>query len=333
MPTLPEKVKPGDIITSEFMNSLLDEVEFIRTTLDGLLGALPGTVIVPSVFGKTLIEARSIVTSSENKLALGSVFNIYGVLVDPLATEVRTSRVLYQLPVAGARVAIGSSVNMVISAAAGDTGTGPGTPVEPIIDQLLLSDGTPSTSFSVGTGMIIIGSNFDPVSNNNSVTIGGVVSQVTPSADDPTHKLRVTVPAGIPGAPTEPGQSPLSNVPIIVLNTITGLQATRTCTIDPPPAVPPPQILSIPAGPHLVGSSVVITGSGFSSTLSENVVRFDVVQTETPGSISLDGTQLTVTVPAGIPGLNVIGDVRTVDVSLVVNGVPAVATFPTEVEL
>lgn len=328
MSTLPVRVQPGDIISSEFMNALLNEVESLREKLDELMKNVPGTVIVPNVFGRTLLEARTIITSP-GQLGLGSVLNVAGKLIDPLATENRTLLVLFQLPTVGERVVAGTSVNLVVSST--EAGTGPGPSPDPVITELRLPDETPATRFAVGTGMIIMGINFDVVSSNNEVTFAGQTATVTPSAFEPTRRIHVVVPTGIPGAPTASGQADLTGVTIVVRNTVTARQTTTTCTIAAPPEIAPPHISSIPAGPHLVGSPVTITGTGFSAVAAENNVFFDGTPAAVPTTAS--EISLTVTVPSGIPGLGSIGDPpKTVQVTLTVNEIDADAPFPTSVE-
>ncbi len=326
MATLPSQVQPGDIITSEFMNALLGELEFMRKDLDKLLDQGTGDVIVPDVFGRTLAEARTMITTL-GQLAMGSVLDVSGKLVDYSHSDVQLSRALYQLPAAGTRVVPGSSVNLVISATEG--GTGPGPAPNPTIAELRLPDDTVATRFAVGTGMIIIGTNFDVVSTNNEVTFAGQPATVTPSAVEPTTRIRVVVPTGIPGAPTAPGQDDLTGVSIVVRNTVTGRQTSTTCTIAPPPEIATPHISSIESGVHIVGNSVTISGSGFSEVEAENEVFFDETPAEVPTSSS--EISLTVIVPGGIPGVSDIP--KTVQVTLRVNRVDADSHVNTQVAI
>lgn len=81
---------------------------------------------------------------------------------------------------------------------------------------------------------------------------------------------------------------------------------TGTIFVPPPVVVPPvtpPTISSFTPASGAVGDTVTITGTGFSSTLANNIVRFStsVPDLEAPQATVVSGTttQLVVTVPAG----------------------------------
>lgn len=318
MATLPSEVQPGDLITSEFMNAILSELVSLRSALDQL-GTPSGSVAVPDLFGRTLSEARAILLQPARQLALGNVIDAAGTLIDPLAQANRLLRVLAQVPIAGAYVQPATAVNLVVSAAAG--GTTPETK-PPTITDLRTPAGTVATRFRVDEGMVITGANFDATPANNAVSFGGIGVTPLANANDPTRRLVLVVPRGIPGAPTAPGQADLPGVQIVV--TTPGGQAATTCTIAAPSEIPPPRIDDIQPAFAGLGETVTITGSGFSATAAQNAVSFG----GTSGTVLSGGTtSLSVRVPRSMPGLNQQGDNQLVDVTVTVNGVPAAAPF------
>lgn len=320
MPTLPSQVLPGQIISSELFNAMLAEIQSLQTAL-GQVGSAPGTVPVPDVFGRTLSEARAIIAQPARQVTMGSVLDVTGATIDPLAQPNRLLVVLNQSPIAGTRVLPGSSVNLVVSGAAGG---GPVVRPPPIITQLLTAAGTPATSFRVGEGMTISGANFDPASSNNAVSFDGVSVTPQPNAQDPTRRLFVIVPTGIPGVPTSTGGVPRDGVPITV-TTSGAASATITTTIAGPATTPPPQITGITPNPAALNTNVTISGQRFSATANQNIIAFAGITAT--NIVSASTTQLILQIPAGIPGLNQSGSNRLVDVTVTVNGTPAVAPF------
>lgn len=81
----------------------------------------------------------------------------------------------------------------------------------------------------------------------------------------------------------------------IVVSTANSISLLRNKLSEPLPP-PPPTISSFAPASGAVGSSVTLTGSGFSATLSDNIVWFGAVKATVTAATA---TQLTVTVPAG----------------------------------
>lgn len=319
MASLPSQVQPGDLISSDLMNEMLDELASLKSAIDQF-GAPTGTVPVPNLFGLTLSEARAIITQPARQVTLGTVIDITGVTVDPLAQTNRLRVVLTQSPTAGARVQPGYAINLVVSASP-DGSSGP-VAKPPTITELQTPDGTTTTTFAVGDGMVIVGTNFDPTPPNNAVSFNGISVTPKPNANDPTRRLIIVVPTGIPNAPSEPGQTSLEGVNIVVTTPVAS--ASTTCTVAAPSATPPPQITGITPAFAPLSGSVTVNGTGFSTTASENTVHFgDAAGTVT----NANATSLTVDVPAALSGLNNQGDNQLVDVTVAVNGVPGVAPF------
>jgi hypothetical protein len=288
--------RPGEIITAFDINSLVTVLQNHDAQLQQL-GSLPaGPITVPVLFGRTLGQARAILTGLSQPLTLGIVIDAFGNLVDAFASTTQSRIVLNQIPAAGTRTTAGVAVNLVV--AAQSSGGGPGSgPTPPQITSVV------PNPVRVGAQLEILGQNFAALHTENNVRIGGV--SVTPSALSNVGSLRIIIPTGIPGVPAVPGQPGLAGVPILVITS--GGQATTTCTVEPPSATQGPVIATFTPATAFVDQTVSIGGSNFSTNLANNQVIFDgIVAVPT----SATTTQLVVRVPTNIPGLGQVGDDR-----------------------
>lgn len=310
-------VQPGDLITSSQWNSVLDGLEDALSrlaTLEGGIGA--GTETVPGLFGRTLSQARAILQQPSSRLSLGRVLDAHGATITPGLPTVQGRLVIGQLPPPGARVGPGSTVDLVVAGLADGGGTQP-TPGPQII-------GFNQAQTAILQPVVILGSNFDPVAANNQVTFDSVPTAAPPTEQSTTNSLFVRVPEGIPGAPTAPGDT--LDVEVRV-TTPTGT-ATRQHTIEPPLAAAVPVIDNIDTAPNptgVVGQPLTINGSNFSTTPSENVVRFGSTSA-TPSTAS--ATELRVTVPESLPSLPTPGSFAFFNVVVEVRGVPSDPVTP-----
>lgn len=139
------------------------------------------------------------------------------------------------------------------------------------------------TSFSpttgpVGTTVTLTGTNFSAIPNENTVKFNGTEAVITAST---STSITVSVP---PGAQT----GPIS----VIVNGQTG-SSTSNFTVT---AAPVPTITSFTPTSGAAGSAVTITGTNFSSTVENNVVKFN----GTVGVVSAStATSISVTVPVG----------------------------------
>jgi hypothetical protein len=150
-----------------------------------------------------------------------------------------------------------------------------------------VTGGTPTpyiTSFTPSTGngadmqtITISGYNFSPTAANNTVSFGDVEA-ATPSEASATS-LKVTVPAGARTGKIK-----------VEVNGVTG-------TSDTDFSVATPTVTAFTPDNSIVGGTVIITGTNFSKTKANNVVRFNGVQAAAPTEAS--ETSLTVKIPAG----------------------------------
>jgi hypothetical protein len=253
MATLPIQVQPGEVISSDLMNAIL--AELVR--LGGSAGP-DGTQQVPNVFGAFLGDARAAILQPARQLTLGFTYDVSGAAVDPLASANFNLVVLNQSPAAESRVAPGTPVNLVVSRAAG--GTTPTTPA-PTITQTETPTGTVSTTFAVNATLVIVGTNFSATASQNTVTFDNVPAPVTADPADPTRRLSVTVPTGIPGAPVNPGDPSRPNV-VVRVQTTASTPATTTITVSAPVAGQP-TISTVTPGTQFEGSNVTIAGTNF----------------------------------------------------------------------
>ena len=142
-----------------------------------------------------------------------------------------------------------------------------------------------AASGAIGSTLTITGTGFDDTDANNTVSFGGTNASITSAT--PTS-IVVSVPAGVSGA---------NNVTV----TVNGQVSTETRTFNITPV-----LTSLSANNGVPGTSITLTGTGFSSTLASNVVNFG----PTAGTVTaVNGarTQLTVTIPnvAGTQNVNI----------------------------
>lgn len=281
-------VQPGEVIRSSFINTLIDA---INAGTGG--GPAPAGVLVPDVFGRTLSQAQSMLAQPSVNLALGTVLDAFGAVVDPNAAGSGLRFVLNASPSVGTRVPAGTAVHLMVAAVS----TGPSTPAPTIIRTETATSVVTST-FRVGDTVVIVGTGFSVVTGQNVVTFDGIPAAVTADAANPTQRLLVNVPTGIPGGPVNPGDPSKPGV-VLAVSTSGSTPATFSITVDPPSAVPVPNITNFTPSQQFVGSNVTINGSNFSNVVARNIVTLAGVNAPV---ISATPAQVVFTVP-NLPGL------------------------------
>src|SRR2546428_5349973 len=197
------QVSPGDLITADLMNQILTRLGQVDALL-GQIGTGPLTITVPIVYGRVLSDARAILSNPALQLSLGSVLDTTGATVNPNQAASASLVVITQMPPAGMRVPPLTSVDVVVASGSGGA---PPVSLPPTITSV--------TSNVIVNGLAdIIGTNFDSLNTKNVVKFDGVSATVSP-ASNPVH-LIVTVPTGIPGAPTTSVQAPKVGVQVTV---------------------------------------------------------------------------------------------------------------------
>jgi gliding motility-associated-like protein len=133
-----------------------------------------------------------------------------------------------------------------------------------------------STTGAVGTVLTIIGTGFSTTPGNNIVTINGTQAVVTAST---STSMTITVP---PGATTG-----------TITVSVGGISATSSNVFT---VTPPLAIMSFTPTTGPIGTTVTISGTGFSTILDNNTVTFNGTTAIVTASTS---TSITVTVPPG----------------------------------
>lgn len=292
MAAILDTVRPGDVISSDLMARIIAALNAHDAALSGSAGA---GVVVPELFGRTLGEAR--VSLQLQQLVLGSVVDAFGIFVNTAGSSADSRIVLNQVPAGGARTVVGGAVNLVVSGQSGGTTPSPTVPVLNL---------TVPNIVRVGETVDFRGSGF--AGSSSTVTFGGIAGTVLGTSN--ASHLYVTVPPGIPGAPSVGG----ADVPGIAVRIANpdGAFVTGTITLRAPLATPL-SIGPVSPDPVMVGATLTITGTGFTGSPSQHIVHFGGVSAT---STTASATQLTVTVPTGIPGLIVPGDSTSVNLTV-----------------
>jgi hypothetical protein len=280
MATLPTQVRPGDVISSELMNAILE-------ALSQLQGGIGGTQVVPNLFGATLLNARGSILQPGRQLQLGLVVDVSGAAIDPLATVNNALIVLNQNPAAEARVDPGTPVNLLVSRASSGGSSPPVNP--PTIARTETPGGSVSTSFAVGATVAIVGTGFSATASQNAVTFNDrPAASVASDPADPTRRLLVVVPTQITGAPVNPGDAALNGV-VLRVNTTGAGQAQTTITVTAP--VPSqPTISQVAPLIQDEGANITITGTNFTSNTQVRIRNVVATIVGTPTATTIVAT-------------------------------------------
>jgi hypothetical protein len=307
MAALPTQVRPGDVITSDLINAILEKLAEVGP-------GVGGTQVVPNVFGTFLGEARATILQPSRQLTLGFVFDVTGASVDPAAGANFNLIVLNQNPPADSLVVPNTPVNLVVSQAV--SGTSPAPPPSPTITRTETPTGTVTTSFPVGGTVAIVGTNFSSITAQNIVTFNNVpAASLTNDPADSSHRLFAVVPTGIPGAPVNPGDSALAGVVISVRNQGDTAATTSITVSAPVPAQP--TIASVTPAIQREGDNITIVGTNYTPAAQVRIRNTLATIVGTPTATTIvatvpdfadipQGALVTAGVVVSIPG---VGDV------------------------
>lgn len=281
MLTLPEKVYPGEKISSDLMNAVLAELKRLqRTSVQG------GTQAVPNVLGAFLRDAITAITIPSRQLSMGFVLDVTGATVDPHVSSNLTLVVLNQSPVGDQRVAPSTPVNLIVSGSIG-VSTPPVNPPT-TISRTETATGTVATSFRVGEAMVLVGTNFRVTTALNTITFNGQPAvNISNDLSDATRRLNLIVPTGIAGAPVNPGDAALAGV-VLSITTPGNSPVTTTVTVTAPSGLAQPSISGFTPGAQFEGAALTINGTNFSTVITRNQVMIG-------GTVANGGLQATVT--------------------------------------
>lgn len=258
MTTLLSKVHPGDIISSQLINEIIEEIALLQGDVKP-----NGSQTVPNVFGNFLVDAKALITQPVRQLSMGFVIDSSGAAIDPNASANAQLVVLNQSPVANTRVSPGTPINLIVSKAETSSGPGPGGNLSPAITGFETIAGAAASSFPVGSTLVIVGNRFNSNTALNIVTFDGVSASLTADPSDPTRKLLVQVPAGIPDAPVNDA-SPSKTGVVVSIRTGSGSPATATITLTAPLSQQPNIISVVPAS-QFENDNITISGTNFTN--------------------------------------------------------------------
>jgi hypothetical protein len=285
MAELPKKVVEGELIKSDWVNSLLEKLGELNAKVIQLSAGIPaGTVTVPNVFGKTLFQARQILTLPSLKLTLGNVLDSNGASINAQSPGSFSLNVLGQYPVPGAKATPGSAVNLLV---AGKAESAPSPPSKAPTITGFSDDKTP-----IGELVDIVGTNFALDKDDNDVTFKNIPAQVLTGTN---LELTVRVP-NIPGLPESGG----NGVAVVVKVKTASGEDTANHLILPalgegePPSITLPLIPKTPA----VNAKLTINGANFAAKAEHNIIHFDTIKV--PAASSINNSQLTVIVPNNV---------------------------------
>lgn len=284
----PLKVQPGDLIRSDLINAIIDNLEALNRAVAG--AGTTGLVSVPNFVGRSLSDARAILSQATTHLNLGSVFDASGVGFSGAAPSVQTRLVVNQVPTPGSRVAGGTAVDLVLAVAQGG-GTTP-TSNRPTITSIV---GARPGEVRVGDTATINGSNFDLTPGNNQVTFGdrpappptssngnALVVQVPEVTSATGGQVNVTV--RVPGRTPNDTSLPF---PVTVLPRATQPQPAITGVLTP--SGNPPNTVT-------EGDEITVNGTGFAASPARNRVFLHTVEV-TPNAQRSTQTALVLTIP------------------------------------
>ncbi len=234
--------------------------------------------------------------------SLGFIFDVTGAAIDPSAGANFNRIVLNQNPAGETLVAPDTPVNLVVSQ------TAVATSPPPTITRTETITGTATTSFPVNGSLVIVGTNFNATASQNIVTFDNVAATVTSDAADPTRRLIVGIPAGIPGAPVNSGDPARPGVVLSVRKT-GGEPVTTTVTLTAPVAGMP-TIGSVDNASPFEGTNITITGTNFTPA-AQVLIRGQIA--------TIVGTPTSTTIVATVPNFVDITPGTPVPVSLAVN--------------
>lgn len=295
-------VKPGDLISAELINAIIQ-------LLNALATSSGGPNVVPNLFSRTVLDVKALIAQSGGNLQLALSMDASGLVVNLNDPKNNARPVIGQIPTPGTRVPDGTGIHLLVATQAGSTPTPPAKPT--------ISGFSPLTP-NIGTEVQIIGENFDAVRGNNTVTFDGTVA-APPSNASTRYSLFVVVPS----VANPPAAGQQKTVTVVVTNPA-GATSSQLIILGPTgtplPAITP---FSIPNAP--LGGELVINGQNFGTTLTNIRVFFDDQPRDgtsgTPIGVQPLGTstlpsRLVVTIPTSLTGINLSGDSKVINIKV-----------------
>jgi hypothetical protein len=245
-----KRVNPGDLITADLINTIMEELNMV---------AAPGKVRVPKLFGYSLSQAKSILTAPSVGLVTGVIIATDGQRIYPENRDALEMPVLNQVPVPGEVATVGSSVDILIAAQVSEDDI-------PTVPEHSVTGMNPPDGARANQRVIVIGENFQEPYHRNTVYFDELYG-TTPKLGSSTTGLIVDVPPNIPGLPKD--------VKVAVQSYGVTKYLPKLYAIETEAQEPELKIESWePLTRVRVGETLNITGSGFSDNYSENKITF-----------------------------------------------------------
>jgi hypothetical protein len=199
-------VQPGELITAEYINKLIDKIN----ELEGQVALLSkvsggGTQLVPSFFGSQLGDALALFQDPSLGLQQGPVLDAAGNVISQFTPEERVRRIIGQTPASGLFVPRGTRVSLLV---AGGVAADDGDGTVPEIRITRLEGGGPDNEFFVGGRVTLVGLNFGTDREDLEATINDTVVPIE-SVNAFGTRVVVLIPESLPNAPGE-GDPPLT---------------------------------------------------------------------------------------------------------------------------
>lgn len=240
-----ERVKRGDLITADLINSIMEELKMVSAS---------GAVVVPKLFGFSLAQAKSILTDPAVGLVTGDIIATNGDRIYAYNQSALAMVVLNQFPCPGEIVEKGNPVDIVIASKASE-GPEPGHKVTAI---------DPPEGAHVDDIIRVIGENFVSPLYRNRVKFDNEV--VFPRAGSSVSSLRVKVPDSL----TVPGE-------FTICVEIDGVSSCldHTYLIEESSGEPVLDITDTdPKDLVTIGQSLTLIGTGFDPVPGNNQITF-----------------------------------------------------------
>lgn len=246
------------------------------------------------------VDTEVTITGGEfNPTTYRNVVKFNGLMAKVISATTTELRVIVPLAATTGKITIEtvaktaiSSVNFVVTS----------TATTPVINPVI-SSFTPQSGVE-GTEVTISGSNFSTTTNNNTVKFNGTLATISSAT---STELKVNVPAG----------ATTGKITVEVGNKTATSSTDFTVTTTP---VISPIISSFTPQSGIVGTEVTISGQNFSTTATNNTVKFNgTLATIT----SATATELKVSVPSGVATgkitVEVGGEIATSNTSFTLN--------------
>jgi hypothetical protein len=289
-------VQPGDVITADLFNSMLNDIELLKSQMS----QSPSGTAVPNFIGQTFATVRQTLNQPSTPFFLGSVLDASGNTVSPISTAFDSRIVIGQSPTGGSLATNGTLLQLILSA--DQSGPTP-TPSPPDITRMVgIVRGVATTNEGqAGAQLTIGGRNFGNLPTDHLVTVDGQNAPVSSSLFTPGSSVTVTIPET--ASPDPNG----ATRPVLVMVTVGSLSSSPSNLRLHSVAANQPVITGIE--PPIVDRTASITISGTFTGTSAEIEVFLGNESEPQDNVlarpsQVAGGQLVVPIPTGIAAVD-----------------------------